>query len=411
MKIGIFGAGVVGGGVIEILAGRNDVKISKICVRDAKKPRDFEIPVGCEVVEDAEEVFSDEKIETVVELIGGTGVAWEIVRRALESGKNVVTANKALIAKFLPEIEAILVANPGVKFGFEAAVGGGIPVIHAMQKDFAPDRIRRVAGILNGTTNFILSKMATEGADFSEVLQEAQNLGFAEADPTADVGGFDARAKIAILAKMAFGAGVSEAEISTTGIERVTETDFAYAGLLDSTIKLVAVAERVGERELSIFVSPVVVKNDQNLAKIGGATNAVSILSENLGETILIGEGAGRRPTANAVISDVLAIGRGDDCVAFARTGDFSVAEDFEAEFFVRFRIRDRVGVIRRIGEAAEKFGISIDSILQLPGDSENLPFVLTTDRASDLAVARMCAEISEACFCREEPFFMPILK
>ncbi len=409
-KIGIFGTGTVGGGVIEILEKKfsNEIEIVKICTKKIDERCNALLSKNTKFVQSFDEILDDTEIETVVELIGGTTIAWEIVKKALLNGKNVVTANKALIAKFLPEIEEILKKNPQLKFGFEASVGGGIPIINTLQNNFSVDNISKISGILNGTTNFILSKMELENAKYSEALLEAQKLGYAEADPIADVGGFDVRAKIAILIKLAFGLTINEEEIIPIGIERIMDIDFVYASQLNSTIKLLAVAEKRKEKELLIYISPVMISLENNLAKISGATNAVMIESENLQKSILVGEGAGRFPTASAVVFDIINIAQDFCKLAFAKQENYLVVDDFNSQFYVRFKIYNKVGVLKKIGEAAEKNGISINSILQSPIKGEILPFVLTTEECSKKAVENMCADIASEKFCIEKPFSIP---
>ncbi|KAL3896111.1 MAG: hypothetical protein SGPRY_013345 [Prymnesium sp.] len=255
--IAIVGGGTVGGGIVEILSGKESfvqdqldtkISISKICVRDASKPRDFKIPEGCTITDDIEEILSDDAVETVVEVMGGTTLAKDVIMRSLKAGKNVVTANKALIAQDLPLIQKTLdEVNAGrekpVQFRFEAAVCGGIPIIRSLQSDFLGDEVSKVSGIINGCTNFMLSNMEGGGLSYADALKEASVLGYAEADPTLDVGGFDARSKLRILMKLAFGIDVEEDEIPCRGITEVTATDFEYAKLLVGTVKLLGVAQ------------------------------------------------------------------------------------------------------------------------------------------------------------------------
>ena len=275
VTLGIVGGGTVGGGIVEILGGKSaqlealglDVKISKVCVRDPSKPRDFKLPQGCAVVGDAKAILDDPEVDIVVEVMGGTGLAKTIVESALEKGKHVVTANKALIAQELPALEDLLDrvnkgrADDPVRFGYEAAVCGGIPIIHALQRDFLGDDIVQLNGIINGATNFILSNMEQGGKSYSDALAEASELGYAEADPTLDVMGFDARSKLRILAKLAFGVDVQEEEIPCRGITEITSTDFEYARLQGGTVKLLGVAklDSLNGDRITAFVSPVFV--------------------------------------------------------------------------------------------------------------------------------------------------------
>ena len=329
VRVGIVGGGTVGGGIAEILASRDaflrdslgiTVQIAKLCVRDASKARDFALPVGCAIVTDVSDVLDDADIDMVVEVMGGVTLAKEVVTRAIKGGKHVVTANKALIAQDLPELNALLTevnanregsGQPPVQFGFEAAVCGGIPIIHALQRDFLADEIVQISGIINGCTNFILSSMAAGGKSYTQALDEASALGYAEADPTLDVGGFDARSKLRILMKLAFGLDVNEEEIPCRGITAVTSTDFEYAKLLDGTVKLLGIAKIVGEDRISAFVSPVFVPETSTLAGVNGATNAVQVSSSSLQSSVFVGQGAGRFPTANSCVTDILDICRG----------------------------------------------------------------------------------------------------
>ena len=222
------------------------LEVSKVLVRDLNKKRDFEgIPENCVFTDKVEDILSDENLDVVVELVGGAdGVAKELTLGALSKGKHVVSANKALIAAHGDNIVNVMEENPSAKFGFEASVCGGIPIIHALQRDFIPDRVKRLSGVFNGTTNFILSSMELQGRGYDEVLKEAQDLGFAEADPTADVGGFDARSKLCILARLALGVRLNEAEVPLTGMQAISKDDFDYAKKLNCSIKLLGVVSR-----------------------------------------------------------------------------------------------------------------------------------------------------------------------
>ncbi len=313
ITIGIFGAGTVGGGVIEIIEKQKskfqklglDIYIKKCGVRNPEKYRD-QFSSSIEWVTNINDILNDPEIDIVVECIGGIDIAKDIVFGALNQGKPVVTANKALLAAHWDECQSLSTKNEAT-LAFEAAVGGGLPIIRTMNTHLKSDNIQKISGILNGTTNFILSKMDTENVDYDEVLKEAQALGFAEADPTADVEGYDIRAKIAILANLAWDTSVDETTISTKGISKITLADFEKAHKNKATIKLLATAEKKGEN-IKCSVSPVIVPYSEILGQINGATNIVSIQSEFLGETTIVGQGAGRFPTANSVVTDIIQI-------------------------------------------------------------------------------------------------------
>ena len=275
-RLGIFGGGTVGGGIVEILQKKkehlkkltgSDIEIAALCVRDLSKTRDFVIPEGCTVTDKYDDILKDDSIDMIIEVMGGTDDAKKVVYDSLKAGKDVVTANKALIAKHLPEIESILQkVNVGredlVEFRYEAAVCGGIPVIRSMQSDFVGDDVTMLSGIINGCTNFMLTAMDQGGLSYEDALDEASRLGYAEADPTLDVGGFDARSKLRILMRLAMGVEVNEDEISCRGITDLTKLDFEYAKMMGGTIKLIGVAKKLKENKFAAFVSPCYVTGD-----------------------------------------------------------------------------------------------------------------------------------------------------
>jgi len=430
-KIGMIGGGTVGGGVYELIMDRlksstdttRPMIISKICVRDLHKLRDFHIdPSHTQLVSDINEVLDDDSIDLIVEVMGGTGLAKTVVLKALENKQHVVTANKALIAEHLSEIQSSLQQNSSVKFGMEAAVCGGIPVIHVLQSVYTGDVIHEIMGICNGTTNYMLGKME-EGADYDEVLKEAQNLGYAEADPTADVEGHDVRAKIAILAKLAFGTSVTPVEdIPCQGISSVSSVDFEYAKLLNCTIKLVGTASRLsqyGEHDgpLTVYVTPKLVPMTHLLASARGSGNAVAVTSANLGTNSYTGPGAGRFPTANSVVSDICRI-NANTCTSSPFSSQISgssssidIDNDYTSRFYVRISFRDSIGIIRIIGELCEKNGISIHSVLQNPiVDRMAADFVVTTESCKFSQVRSLTSDIELQEFSRGKPLCMPIL-
>lgn len=432
LNIGMFGCGTVGGGVFELL--HNPAKaaqlralgvqalVSKICVQNVSKKRDLQFFSSAQTAftSSYDDILNDPAINCIVELMGGVDDAKDVVFRAIRSGKHVITANKALVANFMPEIVQLLSENPEVRFGYEASVAGGIPIIHTLQNAYSGDTITEVAGIMNGTTNYMLSKMEAHGVAYADVLKEAQDLGFAEANPSADVDGFDVQSKIAILAKLGFGSIVKPGAIPTVGISRISSTDFEYAKMMDSTIKLLGVAkllkpadEAAGTaQEIAVYVSPVVVPRSNVIASIGGATNLVNVRSSNLDSSAYVGQGAGRFPTANSVVNDVIQLARGESPFdPFKATQETVLQPDYEAHFFVRITISDGVGIIRAIGEIAEKHHVSIYSILQSPiVDRKSVKFVVTTDQTLISRVRKMCEEIAALPFVQEEPLFIPIM-
>jgi len=423
-RVGIVGGGVVGGGIAGIIEGRAkalkdasgaELDLKSVCVRDLKKKRDWTPPDGCVLVDDASKIVGNKDIDLVVEVAGGVTEAKDVVFGAIKAGQDVVTANKALIAAYMPEIEDLLEASPGSQFGFEAAVMGGIPIIHSLQNDFVGDRISSMQGIMNGCTNFMLTKMAATGCSYEDILGEAQELGYAEADPTLDVGGQDARSKLKILIKLAFGLSVEEDDIPCAGITEITATDFAYAKMMDGTIKLLGFAELSEDGEsLSAFVAPAFVPSAQTLASIGGATNAVEVMSENLGSTLLVGQGAGRFPTANSCINDIAqcAAGSCGGVTGLRRAGaspTLSFDKVYNAGFYMRCTFsEDAIGITRQLGEVCEKHGVSINSMLQLPG---NNAFVIITDRTTSAKMESVAEDLEKLPWKSGKPYWMPVVQ
>jgi len=430
IKIGIFGGGTVGGGIVDIITKKkayftdltgHDIQVKKVCVRDATKERDWAVPDGCDIVTDYDDILNDDDIDVVVEVMGGTTDAKDIVYRSLRASKNVVTANKALIAAHLEEIEGVLEeANEGkgpdeeVEFRYEAAVCGGIPIIRSLQSDFVGDEITMISGIINGCTNFMLTSMDKGGKSYDEALAEASRLGYAEADPTLDVGGFDARSKLRILMRLAYGVEVDEDEIPCRGITDLTKVDFEYAKMLGGTIKLLGVTEKVGENKVTAFVSPCYVTEDDSLFSVNGATNAVEVISDNLKSSTYIGQGAGRYPTANSCINDVIALAKSDSTPRPFNplVPETMMVNNYDSVFFLRLRYRDALGITRQCGEVCEKHGVSIHSILQNPVTKrEDAAFVIMTEKVSVSAIKAVCAELEGLDWCRGPAFYMPVLR
>lgn len=438
LRIGMIGGGTVGGGVYELIMGRllkerqksnpslRPLLITKICVRDLAKPRSFHLDDAVTTLTtNTESIINDPDIDMVVEVMGGTGLAKTVVETSLTNSKLVVTANKALIAEHLDELQSLLktYTPSGAGFGYEAAVCGGIPVIQTLQTCYTGDIIHQIQGICNGTTNYMLGKME-DGADYDAVLKEAQDLGYAEADPTADVEGHDVRAKICILAKLAFGVTVHPLQVPCKGISQLTKVDFEYANLLGCTIKLLGTAQRLHEaREwdgpLCVFVSPVMIPKSHTLANVSSNGNAVAINSANMGTCTYMGPGAGRFPTANSVVADIVRLANvtapsSPAPAAFpkASTDVLPLDHDYTAVFYIRIPYQDGLGIIKRVGELAEQAGVSIHSILQNPiRDRMSADFVVTTEESKLSQVTELCETINrQEDFCRSPCLFMPML-
>lgn len=398
-KIGLLGLGTVGTGTAAILldpAGRNpvlkDIQIKWVGVRSPDKPR--QISLAPEIITtDLERIVKDPEIDIVVELIGGLEPARSLILEAISHGKHIVTANKAVIARYGSEIyEAANKA--GVYVLLEAAVGGGIPVIKPLKESLGANRLTSIIGIVNGTTNYILSKMTTAGADFADVLAEAQQLGYAEVDPTADVDGLDAADKIAILASLGFGGRVKREDVYCEGIRQVSAVDIKYADKLGFVIKLLAIAQGSDGDEsdhLQLRVHPTLVPKEHPLGSINGVYNAILVEGEPLGQVMFFGPGAGAGPTASAVVSDIMNIVGILTSAGKTETLDpllscthqhyctVTPIEQLETRFYARFLCNDVPGVIGHLGTCFGQHHVSLESVVQIGFQNQLAEIVVVT--------------------------------
>ena len=426
VRVGIVGYGTVGKATAEILAGHADeicrraggvsVVVTRLCRKNA---REAEAGInGVKVVSDWREVVQAGDVDIVVEAIGGTSAAHQVIRAALENGKAVVTANKALIALHGEELFA-LAQQKNLPIGIEASVAGGVPVIRAISEALAADRITAIYGIVNGTCNYILTQMEQHGIEFAEALEQAQKAGYAEADPSLDIDGLDARDKIAILTRIAFGHAINVAEIPVAGVRNITATDFHYAHRLNSTIRLVASAERT-DGGIHIAVQPWLEPRDSMLAKVDGANNAIFIAGEKVGTQMLYGRGAGGGATGTAVLSDVVQIARQ---IARGQTAASSLAGFHNAEplpvvsrpqplsWYLRLTVHDKPGILARTAEAIAREGINIDSVIQEPHmPKDRLSFVITLEPTRESIVLAAVKAINTFEFMREPALLLPMI-
>lgn len=400
-KIGLLGLGTVGMGTAEILLDPrsrhpllSEIEIYRVGVRSLDKPRPVQLPEAL-LTTDLESIVSDPNIDIVVEVIGGLEPARSLILKAIASGKHVVTANKAVISRYGDEIYTA--ANQaGVYVMLEAAVGGGIPVIQPLKQALGVNRIHSVTGIVNGTTNYILSRMQTEGGEFGHILADAQQLGYAEADPTADVDGLDAADKIAILASLAFGGRIKLPEVYCEGISKVSAADIAYAEKLGFVIKLLAIAKRgLGEESkqspLSVRVHPTLVPKTHPLASISGVYNAILVEGEPIGQVMFYGRGAGSGPTASAVVSDILNIAAVlkstlnaqmlHPLLSCSHQDYCAIApiDELVTRFYARFLTLDRPGVIGKLGTSFGNHNVSLESVVQTGIHNELAEIVVVT--------------------------------
>ena len=437
VKVGLLGLGTVGTGTAKILLDPTErhplvreIEVHRVGVRSLDKPRAVDLSAD-RLTQDLESIVTDPTIEIVVELIGGLEPARSLILQAIHHGKHVVTANKAVIARYSDEIFAA--ANEaGVYVLLEAAVGGGIPVIQPLKQALGVNRIHTVTGIVNGTTNYILTRMQEEGGDFGPILEDAQKLGYAEADPTADVDGLDAADKIAILASLAFGGRIKLSEVYCEGIRQVSAADIAYARRLDFVIKLLAIARRdtcpVSNEvldQLQLRVHPTLVPKDHPLANINDVYNAILVEGEPIGQVMFFGPGAGSGPTASAVVSDILNIAAtlmSQGATAQSNTQNpllanthqhyckISPMADIISRFYVRLVARDQPGVIGKLGLCFGEHDVSIESVVQIDARSDAAEIVVVTHEVKESNFQTALDELREYVEIQSVPSVLRVL-
>ena len=406
MKVGMLGCGNVGAAVIRLLDERRDdiarragcrLEVAKVSVRDPARPRNVPLDPS-RFVTDPLEVIDDPDVDIVCELLGGVEPAGALIKGAFDRDKPVVTANKELLATRGRELFDASDAK-GLDLYFEAAVGGGIPLIRPLKESLAGERLRRVMGIVNGTTNFILTKMSEEGRGFDDVLREAQALGYAEADPSADVEGHDAAAKCAILASIAFNARVVADDVYREGISRVSSEDIEYARRLGYVVKLLAIAEMGEDERIAVRVHPAMIPAAHPLASVRDAFNAVFVEGPRVGELMFYGRGAGGDPTATAVVGDLIAVARnliagarGVGCTCFYERTIRPMAE-MTGQYYILLRVEDRPGVLAEIAGALGRNEVSIKSVWQ-EGIGADAQLVFVTHRAQEGAFQQAVSEL-----------------
>jgi homoserine dehydrogenase len=402
VNVGLIGAGTVGCGVIKVLTENSEliekrsgvrIQLKKIADIDIKRKRPVQIPESL-LTTNAWEIIEDTDIPIVIELVGGTTVAKDFVLGAIERGKHVVTANKALLALYGKEI-FLAASKREVDVGFEASVGGGIPIIRAIREGYVANNILSIYGIINGTSNYILSKMTEEGREFNEVLRQAQAEGYAEADPSLDIDGVDAAHKLSILVMLSFGIFLDFSRIHVEGIRNITPLDISFANEFGYRIKLLAIAKS-REGRIEARVHPTLVRKETPLADVSGVFNAIHVTGDAVGPTMLYGMGAGMMPTASAVVSDVVEIAKnitlGNSHSSLPRFygGDISSSpipmSEITTKYYLRFQVEDRPGVLAQIAGSLGKNNISIESVIQKGRKLEggDVPVVIMTHEARE---------------------------
>lgn len=421
--IGLMGLGVVGGGVFTALREKGEILarkvgcpliLRKVLVRDLQKPRPFPIDPSL-LTTNPQEVLSNPEVDIIIEVIGGESPAREYIEEALLKGKYVVTANKAVIAKYGPSLFS-LAAEKGVEIRFEASVGGGIPLISPFQEDLAPNKITAIHAIINGTTNYILCRMGSDGLDFPTALKQAQELGYAEPDPTYDIEGIDAAYKLAILASLAFHTYVHPQDVYYEGISRLSWKDFRYAKELGYTIKLLAIAKE-REEGIEARVHPVLIPENYLLAKVDGAYNAVQVEGDLVGKVIFYGMGAGSLPTTSAILADLLDIARKiykgipPTSVKWERIKPIRPISQLITRYYFRMTVADRPGVLAQIAKILGDLQISIAAVIQKDADAVagTAEIVLMTHPSLEASVQQALKQIEKLAVVKEISNFIRV--
>lgn len=410
ISVGLLGLGTVGSGVVKIIEDHQDklmhligcpVKVKKILVKDVNKKRQVHVDAAL-LTTNVQDVIEDPEIDVVIEVMGGIEKTKDYLLEALFRKKHVVTANKDLMAVYGTELLKTATEN-GCDLFYEASVAGGIPILRTLVDGLASDRITKMMGIVNGTTNYILTKMSKYGTPYEEVLKEAQRLGYAEADPTSDVEGLDAARKMAILARLGFSMDVDLEDVDVKGITGITEEDIHYSQRLGYTMKLIGIAHRSGEK-IEVSVQPALLPDHHPLASVQDEYNAVYVYGEAVGETMFYGPGAGSLPTATAVVSDLVGVLKnmrlgvnGRSAVAPQYEKKLKGPEEIFAQYFLRIHVEDQVGAFSKITSLFSDRGVSFEKILQLPLNVDGLAeIVIVTHKASKKDIEEILMELRD---------------
>ena len=419
IKVGIIGVGTVGTSVAQILKDNADVisaragvdiSVKSGVVKNLNKDRGLDITL----TDNVDDILNDSEIDIVVELMGGVEEPFEVVKKALKSGKAVVTANKALLAYHRYELAELA---KDIAFEYEASVAGGIPIINALRDGLSANHIESIMGIMNGTCNYMMTKMTDEGVAYDDILKESQELGYAEADPTFDVGGFDAAHKLLILASIAYGIDAKPEDILIEGIENVTQEDISFAKEFGYAIKLLGIAKK-DANEVELRVHACLIKQEEMIAKIDGVMNGISVVGDKVGETLYYGPGAGGDATASAVVANIIDIARsgkstpmlGFDKPLEGKQLTLKPTENIESKYYLRINVSDKTGVLARITKVFEDNNISVETMLQRPASSDSANLLISTHIAVEKDIQNMMKEIEALDFVNSAPVMIRIV-
>ncbi|CAI6157472.1 MAG: Homoserine dehydrogenase [uncultured Sulfurimonas sp.] len=419
IKVGIIGVGTVGTSVAEILRDNADVisaragvdiVVKRGVVKNLKKDRGLDIII----TDNVDDILDDKEIDIVVELMGGVDEPFQVVKKALNAGKAVVTANKALLAYHRYELQAIA---GNIAFEYEASVAGGIPIITALRDGLSANHIESIMGIMNGTCNYMMTEMTNNGVSYDAILKEAQDLGYAESDPSFDVGGFDAAHKLLILASIAYGIDAKPEDILIEGIDKVRSEDIAFAKEFGYAIKLLGIAKK-DENEVELRVHACLIKQEEMIAKIDGVMNAISVVGDKVGETLYYGPGAGGDATASAVVANIIDIarsGKSTPMLGFNRPMEGSKltlksTDDINSKYYLRINVSDRTGVLASVTKLFEENQISIETMLQRPSTSGSANLLISTHIALEKDVQTLIKALEAQDFVNATPVMIRIV-
>ncbi len=412
IKVGIIGVGTVGTSVANILKDNADVisaragvdiSVKSGVVKNLNKDRGLDI----KLTDNVDDILNDSEIDIVVELMGGVEEPFEVVKRALKSGKAVVTANKALLAYHRYELAELA---KDIAFEYEASVAGGIPIINALRDGLSANHIESIMGIMNGTCNYMMTKMTDEGVAYDDILRESQELGYAEADPTFDVGGYDAAHKLLILASIAYGIDAKPEDILIEGIENITQDDIAFAKEFGYAIKLLGIAKK-DDNEVELRVHACLISKDEMIAKIDGVMNGISVVGDKVGETLYYGPGAGGDATASAVVANIIDIarsGKSTPMLGFDKPMEgkltLKATKDIESKYYLRINVSDKAGVLAKVTKLFEDNNVSIETMLQRPASADSANLLISTHIAYERDIQNMIQEIASLDFVNSTP-------
>jgi homoserine dehydrogenase len=419
LKVGIIGVGTVGTSVAEILRDNADmisaragvdIVVKSGVVRNLSKKRDLDITL----TDNVDDILDDPEIDIVVELMGGVEEPFEVVKKALNAGKPVVTANKALLAYHRYELQAIA---KDIAFEYEASVAGGIPIINALRDGLSANHIESIMGIMNGTCNYMMTQMTNDGVAYDDILKESQELGYAEADPSFDVGGYDAAHKLLILASIAYGIDAKPEDILIEGIENVTQDDIAFAKEFGYAIKLLGIAKKDGD-EVELRVHACLISQDEMIAKIDGVMNGISVIGDKVGETLYYGPGAGGDATASAVVANIIDIarsGKSAPMLGFNKPMEgnkltLKPTANIESKYYLRVNVSDKAGVLASITKIFETHNISVETMLQRPSENESANLLISTHIAYERDIQAMTHELETLDFVNARPVMIRIV-